>query len=94
MKSKGIIIVLIVAALILLIPLIAMQYTDEVDWSALDFVIAYILLAAVGLSVYFISKLIKKPKRKWLIIAVIILLFVLVWTELAVGIFGTPFAGD
>ncbi|MBM3328073.1 MAG: hypothetical protein FJY67_01185 [Calditrichaeota bacterium] len=36
-------------ALILLVPLTAMQFTDEVDWSLSDFVIAGVLLFGAGL---------------------------------------------
>ena len=38
-----------VAALVLLIPLIAMQFTDEVNWSGGDFVFAALLLLGVGI---------------------------------------------
>ena len=52
------------------------------------------LLLCVGLLLEMVLRLVKKKgKRTWLIIGVIIL-FLLVWAELAVGIFGTPFAGS
>ncbi len=36
-------------AFILLLPLVAMQFTDEVDWGVFDFVFAGALLAGTGL---------------------------------------------
>jgi hypothetical protein len=41
--------VAIATALILLVPLVAMQLTDEVDWGLADFVVAGVLLGGAGL---------------------------------------------
>jgi hypothetical protein len=41
--------VALATALILLLPLVAMQITDEVDWSLADFVVAGVLLGGTGL---------------------------------------------
>jgi hypothetical protein len=38
------------AALVLLIPLVAMRFTDEVDWEPGDFAVAALLLGGVGLA--------------------------------------------
>ena len=37
-------------ALVLLLPLVAMQFSDEVVWSLADFVLAGILLATIGVT--------------------------------------------
>lgn len=50
MKNKGLLGVLLVPALILLVPLVAMQFTDEVNWSLADFAVAWVLLAGAGLT--------------------------------------------
>ena len=94
MKSKGWTIIFAIVFLILLVPLIAMQFTDEVNWSIMDFVVAGLLLSGLGLAIYFTFQRLKNRKYKWLIIGVVIFLFVLIWAELAVGIFGTSFAGN
>jgi hypothetical protein len=41
--------VALVTACVLLVPLVAMQFTDEVDWGVADFVIAGVLLGGTGL---------------------------------------------
>jgi hypothetical protein len=41
--------VALATALVLLVPLVAMQITDEVDWGVADFVLAGVLLAGTGL---------------------------------------------
>ena len=41
--------VALATALVLLVPLVAMQITDEADWSLADFVLAGALLGGTGL---------------------------------------------
>lgn len=82
------------AALILLIPLIAMQFTNEVNWSLFDFVVAGILLLGTGLTIELVLRKVKQTRHRILLCAAIILALLVVWVELAVGIFGTPFAGN
>jgi len=76
-------------ALILLIPLVAMQFSNEVDWGLNDFIIIGVLLFGTGLLYELISK--KLPSKKQRIIVGVILLIALpyLWAELAVGIFTT-----
>ncbi len=84
---------LAVAALLAL-PAIGMLISDEVNWSPFDFVVGFVLLGGTSLAVDFLwSKL--KPRRSRLI-AVGAVLFVLmfIWAELAVGLVGSPWAGN
>ncbi len=91
---KRLLIITLVIALILLIPLIAMQFTDEVDWTLGDFVVAALLLFGTGLLFDLVIRRVNKSKYRILIYVLITVIFFLIWAELAVGIFGTPFAGD
>ena len=47
--------VVIVPALILLVPLTAMQFTAEVAWGVGDFIFAWTLMAGVGLAYKFVT---------------------------------------
>ena len=87
---------LILAAipLLLLIPFIAMQFTNEVVWDETDFIVMGMLLLAVGLGTEIVLRKVKTNKKRLLWIGVVLFLFILIWGELAVGIFGTPFAGS
>ncbi len=80
--------------LLLIIPLIAMQLTDEVEWSLFDFIIMGTLLLITGLMGEIIFKKVKKYKHRVILYVVVAIIFFLIWAELAVGIFGTPFAGS
>ena len=80
--------------LLLIIPLIAMQLTDKVEWSLFDFIIMGTLLLITGLMGEIIFKKVKKYKHRVILYVVVAITFLLIWAELAVGIFGTPFAGN
>lgn len=79
---------------LLLIPLIAMQFSEEVNWGLFDFIIAGALLSGTGLLIEYISRSVSGMRRKKIFIAGIILVFALIWAEMAVGIFGSPIAGN
>lgn len=94
MNSKRLIIIMASVVALLLVPLIAMQFTNEVDWKLADFIIMGILLMGTGLSCEFVLRKERSTKNRILVCGVILLVFFLIWAELAVGIFGTPFAGS
>lgn len=94
MISKRLFIILITVPLLLLIPLIAMQFTNEVMWDETDFIVMGMLLLAVGLATEIVLRKVRGSKKRLFWIAVILFLFILMWGELAVGMFGTPFAGS
>lgn len=94
MKNKRLIGILITVGILLLIPFIAMQFTNEVAWSLFDFVVAAILLLGTGLLCELVLRKVNKTKHRLIICAIILVLLVLTWMELAVGLFGTPFAGS
>jgi hypothetical protein len=71
---------------ILLIPLIAMQFTGEVNWTLLDFVTMGFLLFGTGSMFVLTARQIDKKHRVATGIAFAIALLWL-WAELAVGVF-------
>lgn len=93
-QNKSLFGIVISVAILLLIPLIAMQFRDEVNWKLADFVIAGVLLLGTGLICEFVMRKVKKLENRIALIVVIIALLLLIWAELAVGIFGTPLAGS
>ena len=93
MKNKRLVGIIITVAVLLLIPLIAMQFTSEVNWSLFDFVVAAFLLLGTGLMCEFVLRKVNKTKHRIAVCAVILAAFLIIWVEIAVGIFGTPFGG-
>ena len=79
---------------LLLIPLIGMAITDEINWSLFDFIIMGSLLIFLSIGINFVSNRTKNLKNRYLYIGILVLIFMFIWAELAVGIFGTPFAGS
>jgi len=94
MNKKRTIIMLSIVVSLLLTPLIAMQFTEEVKWTLMDFIIAGFILfgAAIGLE-YFIRK-VQDNKKKIGLILCLVAIVILVWMELAVGIFSSPISGS
>lgn len=82
------------APALLLIPLLLMLAGGEMMWSAFDFLVAGILLFLTGAGITLILGKVENPKYRILWIALVLLILFLVWAELAVGIFGTPFSGS
>ena len=80
--------------LLLLLPLIGMFVSNEVNWSFLDFIVMGILILSLSFGIKQVLKTTKNIKYRILIIGLILILFLLIWAELAVGLFGTPFAGS
>jgi ABC-type enterobactin transport system permease subunit len=94
MKNKRLPLLLIIVILLLLAPLIFMQFTEEVKWSLMDFVKMGALLLGAALLAELILRKAQKLQYRILLVLVVLVLFFLIWAELAVGIFGTPFAGN
>jgi len=94
MHQKRLIIIVCSVALLLLVPFIAMQFTSEVNWKPFDFVVAGVLLLGTGILCELVLRKVKSTKNRIVICFALLLALLIVWAELAVGIFGTPFAGS
>ncbi|MDQ3287590.1 MAG: hypothetical protein M3Q42_04890 [Pseudomonadota bacterium] len=77
------------AALLLLAPLVAMQFTGEVNWDETDFmVVGAMLLAACG--TYELATRVSGNTAYRVAAGIaVVTAFVLVWVNLAVGVFGS-----
>ena len=93
-ENKRLIGIIATVGILLFIPLIAMQFSTEVNWSLFDFMIAGILLLGTGISCELVIRKVKSMERRIALCFTILAVLFLVWAELAVGIFGTPFAGN
>jgi hypothetical protein len=80
--------------LLLLFPLVGTLVSNEVNWSFFDFIIMGILILSMSFGIKQVVMTTKNTNYRILIIGMILLVFTLIWVELAVGIFDTPFAGN
>jgi hypothetical protein len=87
--TKKMIVVLLATASLLLVPLVAMQFTSEVKWDLLDFIAAGVLLAGTG-TVYVLSTpRVPGALYREIVAAVLTIALLFVWAQLVVGIFGS-----
>jgi hypothetical protein len=73
-------------AMVLSIPLVAMQFTDEVQWELADFVVMSILLFGMG-SIFVYAARVLPHKYRLLVGLGFVLATLYIWAELAVGVF-------
>lgn len=89
MKNKNILYLALATAALLSIPLLATLFGGEVHWSIYDFVFAGVLIFGTGLIYELISRGVKNNDYR---IGLVISLgagFLLIWSNLAVGIIGS-----
>lgn len=75
--------------LLLLMPLVAMQFTDEVVWTGSDFVVTGVLLLALGLGFELAVRLSSDLAYRSGFGLAVLAAFLLIWINLAVGIIGS-----
>ncbi|MCH8569157.1 MAG: hypothetical protein LAT67_12860 [Balneolales bacterium] len=93
-RNNRLFVILGIASAVLVLPLMFMSFTKEVNWSAFDFLIGGILLYGAAFSLEFLLRKVKSKKSRILCCLGLFIFFALIWGELAVGIFGTSFAGN
>ena len=94
MKNNTRFVITAITVILLLIPFIAMQFTKEVNWTVFDFIAAGVLLGGTGFLCELVIRKVQKKTYRIAICAALVLVLILIWVELAVGIFGTPLAGS
>ena len=80
--------VALVTAFILLLPLLAMQFTEEVAWDAGDFAVAGALLFGIGLTYELMVRRMDSVAYRLATGVALAAALLLVWLNLAVGIIG------
>lgn len=86
-------IIFAVPALLILTAFFGNLSVEGWNWSPLDFLIAAVLLFGTAFLVNLVIRSGKTRVSKLMICFAILLVLALIWIELAVGIFGSPFAG-
>ena len=94
LQHKRLTIIVSIAVFLLLIPLISMQFTNEVNWTLSDFVVVGILVLGTGLMYELVLRNINQLKYRIAICGALQFALIMIWVELAVGIFGIPFGGN
>lgn len=80
--------VVLITVLLLMVPLVAMQFTNEVNWSISDFIIMGILLFSTGLAYVLLTQYSPGLINRAAFGSAIGSTFLLIWVNLAVGLIG------
>lgn len=76
------------AIALILMPLVAMQFTNEVDWDETDFIFAAVIFGIVGGLIEFAVRLSTNWYSRFGAMFAVLSGFIVVWTNLAVGMIG------
>jgi hypothetical protein len=83
----------ILTTALLSVPLIGSIVSSEVNWSPSDYLIGGVLIFVVSAVELMLWRSMPK-KIRWPVMGLLFLMFLLLWAEMAVGIFGSPLAGS
>ena len=86
-KMKSIQRAAIITGLVLMLPLVAMQFSDEVNWGIQDFIAIGLLVFITGFIYEFFVKRIANSNHRKMVGVALFALLAIIWVELAVGIF-------
>ncbi len=78
---------IVVTGLLLFVPLIAMQFTDEVQWTPFDFLVMGGLLFITNILLGIIAEKVRSRRASVILSVFVFGVFLLIWAELAVGLF-------
>ena len=83
----------ILTTALLSVPLIGSIVSSEVNWSPSDYLIGGVLIFVVSTVELMLWRSMPK-KSRWPVMGLLFLMFLVLWAEMAVGIFGSPLAGS
>lgn len=78
----------IAVAALLMVPLVAMQFTTEVQWTGFDFIFAAVLLFGTALAYELISRKFSNAAYRFAVALAVVMVLLLIWVNGAVGIIG------
>ena len=85
---------LIIFGFLLSIILLLNFISDEFDWNIFDFIVLIIIMIFTAALFEIATRTAKTKKNQKILFILITIIFLLIWAELGVGIFNSPFAGD
>lgn len=85
--ARQVVLVFSVTAMLLMIPVLGMLLSDEMNWGPGDFAFAAVLLSGTGLAYVFGSRLARTGRQRVILGALLGLALLTIWAEAAVGIF-------
>ncbi|MBI2512716.1 MAG: hypothetical protein HYV96_12110 [Opitutae bacterium] len=88
LKDRLLLAALLIPALLLLVPLVAMRFTAEVKWTGSDFVVAYVVLASAGLAFRFLFRRAADWTTRAAATAAVGSTLFMTWVNMAVGLVG------
>lgn len=78
---------------VLLVVFLASLLSDEVTWSVYDFLIGGgLIFVFATIEIILWNKL--KNQHRLFVVLFVLLVFLILWAEMAVGLFGSPLAGN
>ena len=78
---------------VLLVVFLASLLSDEVTWSVYDFLIGGgLIFVFAAIEIILWNKL--KNQHRLFVVLFVLLVFLILWAEIAVGLFGSPLAGS
>lgn len=93
-SNKRFVIILLCASFLLFIPAAGMTFSTEIRWSFSDFIVAGLILFGTGALMEFFLRMFQSKKSRLISLISLFMFILLLWLELAVGIFDSPIAGS
>lgn len=72
---------------LLLLPMIAMRFTDAIDWTTFDFAAAALLLGGGAIAYDVVTRRFRSTKARGIATVAVIMTVAIIWAEGAVGLF-------
>lgn len=92
-KTKRYMTTILVIITLMGIPALGMFFSEDVKWSLIDFILLALILSIFFYFYYTIVDNYQKGK-KFFLIGLLSASLIIIWIELAVGLFNLPFSGS
>ena len=79
---------------ILLVPMLVQLFLNTVQCSLFDYIVMGVLLLGLALGITLVYKMRTNKNIRRILLLVVLILFFILWAELAVGLFCSPLEGN